>query len=85
MAAAGGEHPGDVARRAIAEPATSIDAEISSLAGRPADTETIDRLQLHAGRALGEIDGLADRGLGGGEIDHGAGLHAARDAYDRSR
>ena len=34
--------------------------------------------ELHLGGAFGEIDGLADGLLGVGEIDHVAGLHAAR-------
>ena len=40
MAAAGGEHARDVAVATIAEPATSIEADISSLPGRPAETDT---------------------------------------------
>ena len=65
--------------RSTIAPATSIDAEINSLASRPAETETTTDFELHLGGALGEIDGLAHRRLDLGEIDHGAGLHAARE------
>ena len=59
-------------------PATSTDAEMSSLAGRPAEIETMTEFELHSCGALGEIGALPDRGFRLREIDHRAGLHAAR-------
>ena len=37
-----------------------------------------DALHLHAGHALGGVDGLPDRGVGGVHVDHEAVLHAQR-------
>ena len=59
-------------------PATSTDAVKRSLASRPAEIETSDRFELHRRPSLGEVDRLADRLLGLVEVDHAAGLHAAR-------
>ena len=58
-------------------PWMSTSAASSSLAIRPAEIEN-DGIDLALGAALGEVDSVAHRLLGLGEIDHGAGLHAAR-------
>ena len=76
MAAAGGKNPRDVAVRH--RRAGDIDRGGHELAaGSPGRHRDDHGFELQLGGALGEIDGLADRGFGGGEIDHRAGLHAA--------
>ena len=77
-------------RRSTVEPATLTDAA-KQLAREPPGGDR-DARPIRAARpadALGEIDGMADRLLGLGEIDHGARLHAARfgvaDAEDLDR
>ena len=79
MAAAGGEHAVDVAVADRRRRRSSIEAR-DELAGRAAGGHRDDdRLELHPRGALGEVDALAHRGFRLGEIDHGAGLHAARE------
>ena len=78
MAAAGGEHAGDVA---LADGrARDLDGGGDELARRAAGGDRDhDRIELHPGRALGEIGALPHRGFRFGEIDHRAALHAAGD------
>ena len=59
-------------------PLTSIEASNNSLAMRPAEIDTSNRIDAHLGGTLGEIDGVTDRFLGIDKIDDRAGLHAAR-------
>ena len=76
MAAAGGQHAGDVA---LGDRARDLDRSGDQLARRPAGGDRDHhRMQLHLRRPLGDVDGLAHRRFGFGEIDHGAGLDAAR-------
>jgi len=78
MLAAGGQHAGDIALRH--HRSDDIDRRRNEFAAGPAGGYRHDhRLQLHAGGALGDIHGLAYRLLGLGEIDHRAGLDAARE------
>ena len=60
------------------EPLTSIEAAMQLAADPPGGNRHQHRFDLHLGGALGEIDGVADRFLGIDQIDHRAGLHAAR-------
>ena len=56
----------------------SISAANSSLASRPADSDSTTDSISTAGHALGGIDGLTNGVLGLRQIDDTAGLHAAR-------
>jgi hypothetical protein len=77
MAAGGRQHAGDlgVGHHAVAK----FDVGDETLAAETAARERHHhRLKLQAGRALGEIDGLAHHLFGFHQVDHGARLHAVR-------
>ena len=77
MAAGRRQHAGDLAvgDHAVGE----LDVGDEALAAEAAAGQRHHHgFKLHAGHALGDVDGLADHLLGLGQIDHGAGLHAAR-------
>ena len=76
IVAAGREHAGDVAFADTG--ARDIDRRRHQVAARPAGRHRDDHLlELKLGRALGEIDGLAERLLGRLKIDHRAAFDAA--------
>jgi hypothetical protein len=67
------------------DPATSTQALKVSLASRPADIDTRDRLELDRGGTFGEIDGAPDRLLGSLDVGDVAALHAMAPRHARSR
>ena len=77
MIAAGRKRAGDVAIGDAGAGDVDVD-RIEFAAGPAGRHRQHHRFKLHRSVALGEIDGMAHRLLGLGQIDHGAGLHAAR-------